>query len=222
MRLISNLAGSATRVVSLEQMLPSNGFPFVSVSRVLREKYNFQTTSISQKAQQLGVIVPAFQTGEINYRGLSSPIISLELAPSEMTAVCARTDIADHVLDDVIGELCGSQFAFKKPEKIDQTTYSSTLVVEAGFSLIESLGKWADVFALLQRKLTGAQFEPTLLGIKFIGKVGELYFDDPTHSFTFEKRLTNVTANWQFTTAPFKSDEHYALLEEMERILIVE
>jgi hypothetical protein len=221
LRLVSNVSGSVIRRLSFEQMIPNSGLALATFSAFLKERYKFQDVGISARARQMGVMLPGFQNGEMTFRGQATPIMGLEFAPSEISVTCVRTDISEHLITEILEQLIDT-LKFKMAEKTERTEYSSTLVVEAAFPLLESLGKWATVYEMLRKRVAKdrADYEVMPLGIKFIGKSGDGFFDDATHTFAFEKRLSVLDVNWQYTVAPMSSAEHFEFLEEIEQLFV--
>jgi hypothetical protein len=215
---VSYVSGTSNRQLPIEEMSPRSGFPIVSVSRVLQEKYRFQATGQSARAQQVGTNFPAFQTGEFTFDKTPVPIAMLEFTSSDISVTCARTDISDMVIDDVL-ETLNTKLGFENRPST-RTKYSSVIIVETKVDIAKSFGKWNEIIDAIKEIGVSRQldFEFVPLGIKIIGKSGENFFDDPNHSFTFETRLTSLNVNWQFTAAPFKSDEHLSLVERIENI----
>ncbi len=221
MRLVSYMSGAVSREIQFEECMPPNGIPWGSLTIELRSRYKFAISGRSEKAAQLGVVAPAFQSGEFVNKGQIIPVIGCEITGMELTGVCNTTMNASQFLDDVMN-LLESKFSFKQIN-VKNETYTSQIVMEPSFEFLSTLGRWEQVYDVLKNKASEYRLRNEIVpfGIKFVSSDRGILVDDPTAGFTFERRVTSKTSdNWYFSAAPFKSDDHLRLLERMDEIFV--
>jgi len=204
----------ASRIVSLVHLRASRGQPFapdVLLGAVARYRFQIAPQSAAElAAESVTLKMGVFEGVQINELAVYNDGLIVN--------VRANAKLAEDFLDDVYG-WAASEFGLAKIEQPGEMRHFESSVV------VEMATQVADKFNFLNglyEDLTGFQeaygvgnlpyrfggFQAETEGAAIGGK----------RTFTFQRRLnTPFAANYWFSSAPLRTDDHLSVLEELER-----
>lgn len=237
MKFASSFALKAVLQFSAEDVRPPHGYPPQLIVKGIADRYRFANAPALQSQQLVtqiapgGVLLPmapfVFQQGVFEHGGTTVQITQLEISvsPSIIAVTTYSAETADAFLDDLILYL-EEAFHYQNILEHSNRAYGSNVIiefdesVEANISALSEIGKLLSktfserLGAKLQVELERMTFSPDPLNIP-LGLVP--FFSN----FVIERRAQHPYAeNRFFSSAPLRTDEHLAALEEIERIFL--
>src|SRR5229473_1817037 len=213
MKIVSYLNAITTSNVNWEEVRPLAGAPFPVTIQIVKERYQFQVAGQSLSGQQVGLMMPSFQAGQLRTEEGFIVVNQFEFQPNAIVISSATTEQTYKFADDLFAFL-HTELGFRTPPRLRKMTHLTTIIADFGPTLENVFGKWKDIASLPAMK-DGAELLP--LGIRFMG-----YRDNQPvieRQFVFERRLAAPPGeNWSFSQAPLDTDSHVKLLNEIERI----
>jgi hypothetical protein len=125
------------------------------------------------------------------------------------------TDFGEAFLGDALGFLAGQFGLTFKPEMINNRLFVSELIVTTDKSIVKALSVLKPVWEKFSA-IIGRPFQPS--GFRF--HVDPAAGGPTSIGFVFEREASKPFAkNRYFTSAPLRTQDHIALLEEMDALL---
>jgi hypothetical protein len=212
MKIIAYMEGTFALNASWDEFRPLIGAPYVVLAEFLKERYLAQNVGISPIAQQMGLMTPVLQHGRFG----KELINQIEFLPNLIVVTCSKTATAAAVFKD-LAESLREAFGFRVPPEDRRAAFRSTIVSDLGFGAAHTFGKWNEIGALVNklRGSTDSSIEP--LGIQFIERRDEGF--DPNTQFVFQKRFnTPPNAEWVYSQAPLRTEDHEKLLQHIAKV----
>lgn len=198
----------------MDEIRPERGgIFFPDLARDIVERYRFQAFPERVNPGQ----VVKFETGMRELDGVISPIISFDIYSDGVAMTSYNTADADALLDDFM-QWAITTYRFREPQTILPRRYNSRIVVDvqspAGNMLIN---KFNTVSQIVTKRFAAEQpLELTQLN------VGP---NPPTqypflHTWVFQPRIAQpYVRNRYYSAAPLSTEDHFAMLQEIEAAL---
>ncbi len=223
MKLINTEIGRSVQLVLPDEVRPVVGMDLPALLQAVAARYGFakHPAGVEGFATSTGL---RFEHGRITIAGLSNtaPIHELSIFNDGVIAVCANTDLADALIDDIFAWAVGlgllRQPASKRPRQ-----YVSNVIVQfdkLSEGRAERIFRTASLFsAALSEEYGWEDRGSTLQRVSFSIDPNVL----PPHrsAALLIERRTNVPyeQNYFFSSAPLRLAPHLALIEAFEREL---
>src|ERR1700674_5892653 len=105
MKIISFLHAVSNLHAPWEEVRPIAGEPYAVTAKAIKDRYQFQVASQSMIAQQSGMIMPSFTTGQFTAGDQTVVVNQIEFQPTGILVSCAKTEHNLLVLDDLFSFL---------------------------------------------------------------------------------------------------------------------
>lgn len=229
MKLIAAAAGIAAARVSRDAVIPEKGVLQRDIVSHLAERYQFNISPhVGPDAPPSPVLV--FQSGILDPAGKRIPIMQSLIFPDGCAAIAKDTDLADAILEDLMEEF-DNTFGYHYGHATIQNFHLSNIVVQFDATFTER----TKAFHIIQKFVNDS-----------IAKDGHNYYlkhlsfgiDSEilprglpstdidkfiSQDFIIERRAKEpLEKNLFFCSAPMRTKEHVALLENLERAVVGE
>jgi hypothetical protein len=221
MKIIAHVASPILRFITLDEFLPVDNNSMAFYAPAIAARYDFQAQGESQIASGVGFNSPIFQNGRFDYKGVDTPILSVDFQGSRILAICSTTEQTFAFLEDLI-EFLVTTFEFRRPERPIDDLVSSATIVDFEQNIIAKITEVAKIHSMLRSYMGGLLEKATLepQGLKFSGSV-PFGTSSLNILYTLEERAGRpVGTQWFFSHAPFATDIHVEFLEKLETMLL--
>jgi hypothetical protein len=224
MKVIFPLQGTVAFHVSSDEVAPERGLVHRDLITYIKTTYQFAV------APQLPANFPpalmqnlAFQSGFLISENSKLPIIQLALVANGDMVTAQTTDVADVILDDLIGRLeTDLGYRYSSATK-KQRFYHSELVVQFNTSIEDRVAGISKIAQILSREIKLPGYSPSLKRLGFGQgdvKQGVSFELVGKSDFAIERRSgADYSENRYASTAPLTTAEHTRVLEVLEREL---
>jgi hypothetical protein len=211
MQFVSSEFGQSLQLVSMDEMRPERGgFFFPDVMKEIIARYRFQAFPERFAANQ----IMKFEHGTIEAEGVNVLITSLEIYSDGLAISSRHTADADAVLTDFF-QWSIEEFRLREPRTMVPRRYQSRLVVDmaesAGSLFIKTFN---DINRIISRRFQAEV--PLGLADLTIGPSPPTQYPF-LHTWVLQPRIVQpLVANRYFSAAPLPTDDHFAMLQEIE------
>ncbi|MEI7668533.1 MAG: hypothetical protein WCJ33_00420 [Pseudomonadota bacterium] len=221
MKIISHELGKVLRLFVADEIHPAQGINLPDLINGIAQRYNFLPPDLSSDNKG----GREFKYGKININGDLINISSLTIYSEAVAVNIGDTSKSLIVINDLFDWL-QSEFKFRKPVTQPKDFYESHLVVEFDSDLDNFIKPFAKISKLLSTLIN----ETYDISVK-VDFSGFAISADSTllpsyltpifnNNFTINRRIgIAFSQNRYYCTAPFPTDKHIKLLENVENFI---
>ena len=217
MRVLNVVSASSTWLFEVADLNPKGKSLFPEVLEWLKDTYNFKVTPETAEAIE-GKEGLQFKKGE--YQAREEVFVDVELTIFNDGIVAkssSSTEDTDKFLDNVISSLTAEFSLTFDSSMIRRKLYLSELNIKLEQPL-PNLNAKLTAFSSTLTKASGSANPFELGGISFWSDVTHAVYKTPP--FTIERRMNApFNENRFYTKAPVSTEQHIAMLKELEQIL---
>jgi hypothetical protein len=221
MKIISFDSARVTRLFPLEEFAPASGANSPSVLTHIAERYGFNNIPNITTREDVNKNGLVFGMGHFQYDGQPFVISDFAIYTDGLAAVAERSEWSDAFLDDITSWV-KSEFGFRDISSGIRTLYSSTVVVDFDTSplkLLRSFERIAELITSRTVTIVPGRQQMKFARLDFEIDKNDLPGQAAGSKFVIERRAhIGFDQERYFSSAPMRTGDHLAVLEEIERL----
>jgi hypothetical protein len=220
--IVSHFGSAAVRIVN-DEVAPPLGFPSKGIIDSIVQRYAFVGRPPDAPELQ-GHQAINFQSGGFTFEEKRVAVIGISLVAHGDIVFAPTTNIAERVLDDLIGHL-ESEFGFRYSSAKQTRIYQSNVTVEFNMDLAEKISGLKNFQTFIGKRIArpDRSFQLKRLSLGSGDVPNPLVNTQPTleileqSDFMIERRAgAPYESNRYFSSAPMRTEDHLKLLEQIE------
>jgi len=220
MKIVAQESARITVLFPLEEVVPLSGFNGLEAINKIQQRYEFlKVPDPGVSREEIAKTGYKFGTGQIQLNGTKGVIVQLGIFSDGISADAQDSEIAEKFLIDIIRYL-QSDFSFRPFATEPRWFFHNQMVVEFKNSpagLIASFGKISDAISKYLDRNYKTHVPMSFFRLDL--QVDKNIVPEPAPKFILERRVGIAFEKERYySSAPLRTVDHIALLEEIEKL----